>query len=184
METQASHINAEAGGVSDQDRTASQRKHFGHPPPVCWTGSGKGLGVLLRAERDSLPSENIRKLTGETAVHTICQQRAQEVTGRLRTQGRPHVPLLSACLSSAQSCLTLRDPVDCSTPDLHVHHQLPELTRTHVLPTISSSVVPFSSCLQSVPASGSFPMSQFFTSGGQSIGVSASVSALPINIQD
>ena len=49
-------------------------------------------------------------------------------------------------------------------------------------PTISSSVVPFSSCLQSFPASGSFPMSQFFASGGQSIGASASI--LPKNIQD
>ena len=51
-------------------------------------------------------------------------------------------------------------------------------------PTISSSVVPFSSCLQSFPASGFFPMGQFFTSGGQSIGISASASVLPMNIQD
>ena len=51
-------------------------------------------------------------------------------------------------------------------------------------PTISSSVVPFSSCPQSFPASGSFQMCQFFTSGGQSIGVSASASVLPMNIQD
>ena len=51
-------------------------------------------------------------------------------------------------------------------------------------PTISFSVVPFSSCLQSFPASESFPMSQFFTSGGQSSGVSASASVLPMNIQD
>ena len=51
-------------------------------------------------------------------------------------------------------------------------------------PTISSSVVPFSSRLQSFPASGSFLMSQFFTSGGQSIGVSASAWVLPMNIQD
>ena len=51
-------------------------------------------------------------------------------------------------------------------------------------PTISSSVVPFSSCLQSVPASGSFQMSQLFSSGGQSIGVSASTSVLPMNTQD
>ena len=50
-------------------------------------------------------------------------------------------------------------------------------------PTISSSVIPFSNCLQSFPASGSFPMSQFFASGGQSIGASASASALPMNIQ-
>ena len=51
-------------------------------------------------------------------------------------------------------------------------------------PTISSSVVPFSSCPQSLPASESFPMSQFFASGGQSIGISASASVLPVNIQD
>ena len=50
--------------------------------------------------------------------------------------------------------------------------------------TISSSVVPFSSCLKSFPASGSFKMSQFFASGGQSIGVSASASVFPMNIQD
>ena len=50
-------------------------------------------------------------------------------------------------------------------------------------PTISSSVVPFSSCIQSFPSSGSFPRSQFFTSGGQSIGVSALASVLPMNIQ-
>ena len=51
-------------------------------------------------------------------------------------------------------------------------------------PAISSSVVPFSSCPQSLPASGSFPMSQLFTSGGQSIEVSASASVLPMYIQD
>ena len=51
-------------------------------------------------------------------------------------------------------------------------------------PIISSSVVPFSSCLQSFPASGSFQMSQFFASGGQNIRVSASASVLPMNIQD
>ena len=51
-------------------------------------------------------------------------------------------------------------------------------------PTISFSVISFSSCLQSFPASGSFPVSQLFASGGQSIGVSASASVLPMNIQD
>ena len=51
-------------------------------------------------------------------------------------------------------------------------------------PTISSSVIPFSSCLQSFPASGSFPMSQFFESGDKSIGASALASVLPMNIQD
>ena len=51
-------------------------------------------------------------------------------------------------------------------------------------PTISSSVIPFSSCLQSFPESGSFPMSQLFASDGQSIGVSTSTSVLPMNTQD
>ena len=80
--------------------------------------------------------------------------------------------------SVAQLCPTLCDPMDCSVPGLPVHHQLPEFTQT---PTISSSVFPFSSLLQSFPASGSFPVSQFFTSDGQSIGVSASSSVLPMN---
>ena len=51
-------------------------------------------------------------------------------------------------------------------------------------PTISSSVIPFSSCLQSFSSSGSFPVSQFFASGGQRIGVSASASVLPLDIKD
>ena len=51
-------------------------------------------------------------------------------------------------------------------------------------PAISSSVIPFSSCLQTFPASESFPVSQFFTSGGQRIGISPSASVLPMNIQD
>jgi len=54
----------------------------------------------------------------------------------------------------------------------------------YIHPTISSSDVPFFSCLQSFPASGSFPMSQLFASGGQSIEVSASASVLPMNVQD
>ena len=80
--------------------------------------------------------------------------------------------------------------MDCSIPGFPVHHQLLELTQTHVhwvsdaIPTISSSVVPFFSRLQSFPASGSFPMSRFFTSDGQTIGVSASASVLKMNIQD
>ena len=70
----------------------------------------------------------------------------------------------------------------CPSPTPGVCSNLCPLSRwCH--PTISSAVVPFSSFLQSFPASGSFPMSQFFTSGGQIIGVSASASVLPMNIQ-
>ena len=87
--------------------------------------------------------------------------------------------------SVAQSCPTLCDPMKHSTPGLPVHHQLPEFTQTQrpssqwCHPAISSSVVPFSSYLQSLPASESFPMSQLFAWGGQSTGVSALASFLP-----
>ena len=83
--------------------------------------------------------------------------------------------------SFTQSCLILCNPMNCSMPGLPVHHQLLEFTQTQVHPAISSSVVRFSSCPRSLPASGSFPMSQFFASGGAS--VEASISVLPMNIQ-
>ena len=91
--------------------------------------------------------------------------------------------------SVAQSCPTLwphrlqhaRPPCPSSTPGVY-SNSCPSSQWSH--PTISSSVIPSSSCLQSFSASGSFPMSQFFTSGGQNIGASASASVLPMNIQD
>ena len=91
--------------------------------------------------------------------------------------------------SVTQSCPTLCDPMNCSTPGLPVHHQLLEFTQTHVhwvsdAIQSSHSAAPFSSCPQSFPASGSFPVSQLFTSGGQSIGVSALASVLPKTSQD
>ena len=88
--------------------------------------------------------------------------------------------------SVTQSCPTLCNPMDCSTPGLPVLHQLLELTQTHVH-SVSGVIQPShplsSSCLWSFPESGSFPMSQVFASGGQRIGGSASASVLPINIQ-
>ena len=72
-----------------------------------------------------------------------------------------------------------RPPCPSPTPGVHPN---PGPLSQWCHPTISSSVVPFSSCPQSLPASGSFPMSQLFTSGGQSIGVSASASVHPMNI--
>ena len=87
------------------------------------------------------------------------------------------------------SRVRLCDPMDCSTPGFSVHYQLPELAQTHnhwlgdgIQP--SHPLFPFSSHLQSFPASGSFPMNQFFTSSGQSTGVAASASVLSVNIQD
>ena len=91
--------------------------------------------------------------------------------------------------SITQSCLTLCDPMNHSTPGLPVHHHLPQFTQTHVhwvsdAIQPSHPVDPFSSCPQSLPASEYFPMSQLFARGGQSTGVSALASFLPKNTQD
>ena len=89
------------------------------------------------------------------------------------------------------SCSVMSDScnlMDCRTPGLPAHHQLQEHTQTHIRWVGASNHLilchPFSSHLQSFPASGSFSVSQYFTSGGQSIGVSALASVLSMNIQD
>ena len=94
--------------------------------------------------------------------------------------------VLSQFSSVTQSCLTLCDPMYCSTPGFPVHQQLPEFTLTHVHWVVNAIQLfhPLSSCVQSFPTSGSFQMSQLFGSGGQIIGVSASTSVLPMNTQD
>ena len=90
--------------------------------------------------------------------------------------------------SVAESCPTLCDPMNCSTPGLPVHHQLPEFSQTHVhqvgdaIQPSHPLSSPFSSCHQSLPALQSFPMSQLFAWGGQSTGVSALASFLPKEI--
>ena len=107
-----------------------------------------------------------------------------------------HINFNNLCLNKL-SCVVVQllshvcpcDPVDCSTPGFPVHHHLLEFAQNHVhwvggATQSSYPVVPFSFCLQSFPASGSFPMSQFFTSGGQITEVSASASVLLVNIQD
>ena len=86
----------------------------------------------------------------------------------------------------AQSCPTLCNHMECSTWGFPVLHHLPELAQTHVhwvSDAILSSVIPFSSCLQSFPGSGSFLMSRLFTSGDQSIRTSASASVLLMTIR-
>jgi len=90
--------------------------------------------------------------------------------------------------SVAQSCPTPCNPTDRSTSGFPITNSRILLKLTYIKSvrpsTISSSVIPFSSCLQSFPASGSFPRTQFFASGGQRIGVSDLASVLPVNIQD
>ena len=108
-----------------------------------------------------------------------------KLTGSMKT----YKTFYQSVSSVAQSCPTLCDPMNCSMPGLPVHHQLPEFTQTHVH-WVSDAiqpfhpVIPFSSCPQSLPASESFPMSQFFAWGGQSTGVPALASFLPKNTQN
>ena len=88
--------------------------------------------------------------------------------------------IMSDCLRPHES-QHARPPCPSPTPGVH-SNSCPSSRWCH--PAISSSVVPFSSCPQFLPASGSYPMRQLFSWGGQSIGVSASASVLPMNIQD
>ena len=83
-----------------------------------------------------------------------------------------------------KSCPTLCYPMDSRMPGFPVLHSLPEFAQIHVSDAIQPSVVPFSSCLQSFPASGSFPVSWLFASGGQGIEASASASVIRVDIQD
>ena len=92
------------------------------------------------------------------------------------------LPLGSCCCAFTQLCLTFCDPMACSMPGFPDLHHLLEFAQSHAhwvgdaIQPISSSVTSFSFCPQSFPASGSFPMSQLFPPGGQSIGASASAS--------
>ena len=97
---------------------------------------------------------------------------------------------LGSVSSVTQLCPTLCNPMDCSMPGFPVHHQLPELAQTQVhrvgdaIQPSHPLSSPSPAFLKSFPASESFQIGQFFTSGGQSIIVSASASVLPVNIQD
>ena len=110
---------------------------------------------------------------------TVAHQRDSPPTPKLR---------LSQFSSVTQSCLTLCDPMDCSTPGLPVHHQFPKFTQSHVH-WVGGAIQPSHPLSSPSPPTfilsqhQSFQMSQFFALGGQSSGVSASTSVLPMNIQ-
>ena len=97
-------------------------------------------------------------------------------------------PFCCCCCSVAKSCLTLCDPTDCSMPVSPILHYLQEFAQTHVhgiddvIQPIHSLSPPSPPALN-LPQHQSFPVSRLFTSGGQSIGASASASVLPMNIQ-
>ena len=110
------------------------------------------------------------------------------ITSILGARASIYEILEECCCSATKSCPTLWDSMNCSILGLSVLHYLLEFAQIHahwVSDAIqpSHAVIPFC-CLQSFSASGSFLMSQIFTSGGQSIGASASASVLPMNIQD
>ena len=131
-----------------------------------------------KASKD--PGENLRKAHGYVLPWALC---SHHKTSHLSHAGLTN-PVQDAgdtqrcCCSVTKLCPTLHDPMDCSMPGSPVLRHLPEFAQIHghwVSDAISSSVLLFSFCLQSFPASGSFPMSWFFASGGQNIGASVSV---------
>ena len=148
---------------------------------------GGGWGVTP-IPPSTIPPGSLFSFTPVTGI-SICSAgsaKKQEVTFNFGLGDKP-----IQFSSVAQLCLTLCDPINHSarppcpspTPTPGVYPNSCPLCRWYH-PTISSSVVSFSSCPQSFLASGSFQMSQLFPSGGQSTGVSASASVLPMNTQD
>ena len=151
-----------------------------------WENSRRQGRLACCSQWSCIVGNNNDRTTKESP---LWEKKEQYTTPWFLCSGSPSRTVVSNFSSIAQLCLTLRDTMDCSTPAFPVHHQLqvwacsnscPSSCWWH--PTIIFSVIPFSSCLQSFPASGSFPSSQFFTSGGQSVGVSISTSVHPMNI--
>ena len=147
-------MNSGPGGVTEMPLVPAPR-----PPP--W------YRFLPITQRSLCPA---RRLGPQPPDPALASAQGRSLS---RSSHSFHILHLSCCCFSiaqfssvAQSCPTLCDPMNRSTPGLPVHHQLPEFTQTHVhrvSDAISSSVVPFSSCPQSLPASESFPMSQLFS---------------------
>ena len=127
--------------------------------------------ALLKEERFQLSPKNVFTESGKEESRNVYDTTHSVQFSRsvVSNSLRPHEPQ------------HIRPPCPSPTPGVHPN-PCPLSQWCH--PTISSSVVAFSFCPHSSPASGSFQMSQLFTSGGQSIGVSASISVLPMNTQD
>ena len=147
-----------------------------------WNSPGQNTGVsslsLLQRIFPTQDRIQVSSIAGGFFTSWVTREAQEYWSGFSSVQGscsvvsdslRPHEPQHS------------RPPCPSLTPRVHPN---PCALSQWCHPTISSSVVSFSSCPQSLPASGSFPMSQLFSSGGQSIGVSASASVLPMNTQD
>ena len=156
------------------DYKISSRKHLTIQRPV----PPVFLGHRESPSPPRTPSGACWRSAAAAAQGSVLREADGQCPGQAQNCSWQHLifDILCQFSSVAQSCLTCPSPTPraCS-------NSCPLSQWCH--PTISSSVIPFSSRLQSFPASGSFPMSQFFTSGGQRIAVSASASVLPVNTQ-
>ena len=135
-------------------------------------GTGKGQ-CSFHSQRQAMPKD----------IQTAIQLHSFHMLARLCSKS------FKLCFSSLQLCLALCSPMDCSKPGFPVHRQLPELAQTHVH-WVDDAIQPSHPLSSPSPPAfslsqhqGLFPVSQFFASGGQSIGVSASSSVFSMNIQ-
>ena len=158
--------------------------------PLIWRG-GKGTSALKMYPFKTHQFSSVAQSFPTLCNPMDCSTPGLPVHHHLLEFAQTHVHWVSSVQfsSAAQSCPTLCNPMNRSMPGFPVHYQLPKSTQTHVnlvddAIQPSHPVIPFSSRPQSFPASGSFPMSQLFSSGGQSIGVSALTSVPPMNTQD
>ena len=141
------------------------------------------MANLTSIAREHPQAERCRKTL--TSIERVCRRLPQDKPKIYR-----QVPITSLQFSSVdQSCPILCNPMDCSMPGFSVHHQSRRLLKLMSFELVMPSnhlilCRPLLFPPSSFPASVSFPMSQFFISGGQSIGVSASASVLPMNIQN
>ena len=123
-----------------------------------------------------------------THFHLKCLSSFSSPALSSKSPPTPNPQLVQFSSVTQPSCLTLCDPMDCSQASQSITNSQSLLKLVSIESVMPSNclilVIPFSSHLQSFLASGSFPMSPFFASGGQSIGVPASGSVLPMNIQD
>ena len=189
--------------LSRFSRVDSMRPHRQQPTRLLhpWDFPGKStgvgchilaLGMLLKHAIHRWPEENLPSPTDsrEQILQSLPQGHQSKPLGTPSPLSKAHRKLKRSVQFSRSVMSNSLRPYGpqharppCPSPAPWAYSNSCPLSRwCH--PTISSSVVPFSFCLQSFPASGSFPMSQFFASDGQRIGVSASASILPMNIQD
>ena len=157
-----------------------------------WISGGRWVSHLLPSPLWTLPPHDLLLLQWTPPLPHLCVTKNNCLRLGLVSQKRGSREIQAGDTqfsSVAQSCPTLCNLMDCKHTRFPCPSPTPRIYSNSCLsslwcpPTISPSVGPFSSCHQSFPASGSFPMSQFFASGGQSIGVSASASVLLMNIQ-